>query len=61
MKVHARQREEERMKGGLFGVCLCVRVLRGGGVGGQRGSQLRILNLVDIVLGDLPPHLRICK
>lgn len=25
------------------------------------GSQLRILNLADVVLGDLPPHLRICK
>lgn len=26
-----------------------------------RGSQLCILNLADVVLRDLPPHLRICK
>ena len=33
----------------------------GWGGGDERGSQFRILNLADIVLGDLPPHLRICK
>lgn len=34
------------------------------GVGGgakKRGSQFGILNLANAVLGDLPPHLRICK
>lgn len=27
----------------------------------KRGSQFGILNLANVVLGDLPPHLRICK
>lgn len=27
----------------------------------KRGSQFCILNLADVVLWDLPPHLRICK
>lgn len=39
--------------GGL--VCVCVRE------GVWSGSQLCILTLVDIVLWDPPPHLRICK
>lgn len=40
---------------------------RCGGLGGggkgvrKRGSQFGILNLANVVLGDLPPHLRICK
>lgn len=29
--------------------------------GRKRGSQFGILNLANVVLGDVPPHLRICK
>lgn len=49
-----REERRGRQRGGVGGW--------GGGKGvRKRGSQFGILNLANVVLGDLPPHLRICK